>query len=222
MIQPALTKQSPLAAVYRANHVSCMEQFGWSIAEHFGQPDLESKQLETGSLLVDWSHIGKISLRGQSAKQNAGKVLKASYGLRPLQGCSRAEHAVLKLTDDEYMILCHPDKTGQWIGQFDYENCAVLDVSGGMGCLVLGGSNRDAVLERSTAMDLRRDRVPVGSVVQSTLHVMGCTMFRTSQLDILLLNRDFTESLFDALMDVGKGVGMLPSGLHLIPVSFAM
>ncbi len=217
-----LTKQSPLAAVYRGNQVACREHAGWLIAEHFGQPELDSQCLETGSLLVDWSHIGKISLRGLGATQNAGKVLEASLGLKPLQGCSRPEHAVLKLTDDEYMVLCHPEKTEYWIAQFDPEACAVIDASGGMGCLVLAGTNRDAVLERSTAMDLRRDRVPPGSVVQTTVHMMRCTIFRTSQLDILLLNRDFTESLFDALMDVGKGVGMLPSGLRLVPVSFSI
>ena len=89
-----------------------------------------------------------------------------------------------------------------------------------MGCFALGGPRRDEVLERSTAVDLRRDRVHEGSVLQSSIHTVSCTIFRTANLDILIHPRTFSESLFDALMDVGIGVGLVPAGLAALPVSF--
>ena len=48
----------------------------------------------------------------------------------------------------------------------------------------------------------------------------SCTIYRTEDLDILVHSRTFSESLFDALMDVGIGVGMIPTGLSALPVSF--
>ena len=96
----------------------------------------------------------------------------------------------------------------------------LINQTGAMGCFALGGPRRDEVLERSTAVDLRRDRVTAGSVLQSTFHTVSCTIYRTEDLDILVHSRTFSESLFDALMDVGIGVGMIPTGLSALPVSF--
>ena len=92
--------------------------------------------------------------------------------------------------------------------------------SGALGCLALGGAQRDLVIERSTAMNLRRDRQGSGSVMQTTFHMINCTLLRTANLDILLHSRDLSESLFAALWDVGKGVGLTISGIATIPVSF--
>ena len=38
--------------------------------------------------------------------------------------------------------------------------------------------------------------------------------------DLLICDRAYTEALFDAFMDVGKKVGMLPTGLSVLPISF--
>jgi hypothetical protein len=46
------------------------------------------------------------------------------------------------------------------------------------------------------------------------------TLYRTNNLDIIVHPRNLTESLYDALMDVGIGVGLVPAGIETIPVSF--
>ena len=51
--------------MYAKSGAEIREQSGWRIAEHFGNPQTESAALNKGSLVVDWSHIGKISLRDQ-------------------------------------------------------------------------------------------------------------------------------------------------------------
>ncbi|GIT06932.1 MAG: hypothetical protein CM1200mP30_05620 [Pseudomonadota bacterium] len=81
----------------------------------------------------------------------------------------------------------------------------VTDQSGSNGCLVLGGPRRDEVLERSTAVDLRRDRVVAGfsdSIIDSHNKYDS---YRTKNFDIIVHPRNLTESLYDALMDVGIG-----------------
>ncbi|HIO84434.1 MAG TPA: hypothetical protein EYG61_10505 [Deltaproteobacteria bacterium] len=83
-----------------------------------------------------------------------------------------------------------------------------------------GGPRRDEVLQRSTAVDLRRDKVGAGAVLQSSILTVGMTLYRTKNFDILLHPRNLSESLFDALMDVGIGVGLVPGGISTVPVSF--
>ena len=43
---------------------------------------------------------------------------------------------------------------------------------------------------------------------------------RTTNLEVLLHERDYSQSLFEALMDVGEGVGLIPTGIEVIPVGF--
>ena len=84
----------------------------------------------------------------------------------------------------------------------------------------MGGPRRDEVLQRSTAVDLRRDKVGAGSVLQSSIHSVSMTLYRTKSFDIILHPRNLSESLYDALMDVGIGIGLVPGGIATVPVSF--
>ena len=104
--------------------------------------------------------------------------------------------------------------------KIDHKITTVIDQTGALGCLVLGGPRRDEVLQRSTAMDLRRDRVIAGSVIQSSIHTVSMTLYRTKHFDIIIHPRNLSESLYDALMDVGIGVGLVPCGISTVPVSF--
>ena len=104
--------------------------------------------------------------------------------------------------------------------KIDPQITTVTDQTGSQGCLVLGGPRRDEVLQRSTAVDLRRDKVVSGSVLQSSIHTVGMTLYRTKNFDIMVHPRNLSESLYDALMDVGIGVGMVPGGIATVPVSF--
>jgi len=116
--------------------------------------------------------------------------------------------------------LCQSGMETEILGKIDQNITTVIDQTGSQGCLVLGGPRRDEVLQRSTAMDLRRDRVVAGSVIQSSIHTVGMTLYRTKNFDIMVHPRNLSESLYDALMDVGIGVGLVPVGISTVPVSF--
>ncbi|MBF0277409.1 MAG: hypothetical protein HQM13_06460 [SAR324 cluster bacterium] len=216
-----IQKLSPLDEAYQRNAAHFLAEEGWSIPEHCGNPEKERAQLETGSVLVDWSHIGKITLRGNHAEDSASRLDSRAASLKPQQSCSTDDWAVLRLTGDEFMILCKSGKENAILASVEGDDLSILNHGGGLGCLVLGGKGRDEVIERSSAMNLRRDIVPAGTVVQTSIHMVPCTIFRTSSLEILIHTRDFSESLFDALMDVGHGVGLIPSGVATLPVSFS-
>ncbi len=215
-----MIKTSPLSGIYRNHPVNMIEVSGWHIAKNFGDTEHELENLKKGAVLVDWSHIGKISLSRGNASAEAEKVLKGSSKIEPLNSISDSKIAVLRLTNNDYLILSHPGMENNVLEKIDSNLTTVTDQSGSNGCLVLGGPRRDEVLERSTAVDLRRDRVVSGSVIQSSIHTINMTLYRTNNLDIIVHPRNLTESLYDALMDVGIGVGLVPAGIETISVSF--
>jgi len=213
-------KTSPLSGIYRNHPVNIIEVSGWHIAGNFGDIEREQDNLKKGAVIVDWSHIGKISLSQGNASAAAEKVLKGSSKIEPLNSMADSKIAVLRLTINDYLILCQPNMEKNVLEKIDPKVTTVTDQSGSNGCLVLGGPRRDEVLERSTAVDLRRDRVVAGSVIQSSIHTINMTLYRTNNFDIIVHPRNLSESLYDALIDVGIGVGLVPAGIETIPVSF--
>ena len=215
-----MIKTSPLSGIYRNHPVKLTEGSGWQIAVNFGNDERESLHLSHDSVLVDWSHIGKISLSGGDAAKAAELIFKGASKLEPLKTLSNKDIAVLRLTGNDYLILCQPGMETELLEKIDPKITTVIDQTGSQGCLVLGGPRRDEVLQRSTAVDLRRDKVVAGSVLQSSIHTVGMTLYRTKNFDIMLHPRNLSESLYDALMDVGIGIGLVPGGINTVPVSF--
>ena len=215
-----MIKTSPLSGIYRNHPVNIIEVSGWHIAGNFGDTEREQENMKKGAVLVDWSHIGKISLSLGNASAASEKVLKGSSKIETLNSMANSKMAVLRLTINDYLILCQPNMEKNVLEKIDPELTTVTDQSGSNGCLVLGGPRRDEVLERSTAVDLRRDRVVAGSVIQSSIHTINMTLYRTNNFDIIVHPRNLSESLYDALIDVGIGVGLVPAGIETIPVSF--
>ena len=215
-----MIKTSPLSGIYRNHPVKLTEDSGWQIAENFGNDERESQHLHNDSVLVDWSHIGKISLSGGDASKAAELIFKDASKLEPLKTLSNKDIAVLRLTGNDYLILCQPGMETELLKKIDPKITTVIDQTGSQGCIVLGGPRRDEVLQRSTAVDLRRDKVVAGSVLQSSIHTVGMTLYRTKNFDIMLHPRNLSEFLYDALMDVGIGIGLVPGGINTVPVSF--
>ena len=215
-----MIKTSPLSGIYRNHPVNIIEVSGWHVAGNFGDVEKEQEYLKKGAVLVDWSHIGKISLSRGNASTAAEKILKGSSKIEPLSSIADLKMVALRLTKNDYLILCQPGMEKNIFEKIDSNLTTVTDQSGSNGCLVLGGPRRDEVLERSTAVDLRRDRVVSGTVVQSSIHTINMTLYRTNNFDVIVHPRNLSESLYDALMDVGIGVGLVPAGVETIPVSF--
>ncbi|MDP6308456.1 MAG: hypothetical protein QGI53_08100 [SAR324 cluster bacterium] len=215
-----MIKTSPLSGIYRNHPVKLTEVSGWEIAKNFGNDERELIHLSQESVLVDWSHIGKISFSGGDAAKAAEQVFSGASEIEPLKSSSNQDMAVLCLTRNDYLILCQSGMETALLGKIDHKITTVTNQTGSQGCLVLGGPRRDEVLQRSTAMDLRRDRVVAGSVIQSSIHTVGMTLYRTKNFDIMVHPRNLSESLYDALIDVGIGVGLVPCGISTVPVSF--
>ena len=215
-----MIKTSPMSGIYRNYPVKLAEISGWHIAENFGNNEKEFEHLKNDSVLVDWSHIGKISLSQGDAPSAAESILPGTSKIKPLNSSSNSDMAVLRLTMNDYLILCQPGMENDLLTKIDSKITTVVNQTGAQGCLVLGGPRRDEVLQRSTAVDLRRDKVVPGSVLQSSIHTINMTFFRTKNFEIIVHPRNLSESLYNSIMDVGIGVGLVPGGISIVPVSF--
>ncbi len=215
-----LLKRSALSGVYRMNGAKTTTVAGWDIAESFGDASREQKQLAEGAVLVDWSHIGKLTLSRGDAAAVAEQAVAGASKAEVLGTVGSPDQVALRLTPNDYQLLCQPGQEQSLLEKLDPAKSTVTDSTGALACFALGGPRRDEVLERSTAVDLRRDKVGTGSVIQLTIHTIHCTLYRTETLEIITHARSLSESLYDGLMDVGVGVGLVPAGLATIPVSF--
>lgn len=219
-VQEVLYKSSPLSSVYRRRSATVEEVCGWRMARHFGDPEGERKQIRDGAVLVDWSHVGKISLRGGNVLEEVARIDPGATSLE-IGRTLRAEGCVLmRLVEDEFLALTPPGREGRMLGRFDGGKTTVLNQTGDLGCLVLAGRRRDEVLERSSTMNLTRRAVPDFAAAKISVHFANCLFYRTPDWDMLLPSRDFAEFVFDALMDVGKGAGLQPAGLGTLEVRF--
>lgn len=215
-----LLKRTPLSGVYRALGVSLTNVAGWELAEHFGDPDREKQALESACVLVDWSHAGKIHLRGREAVREAAKIVGGDGAPGLLEAHAGGGCVLLRLAEDEALLLCEPGQEEHVLSRLDETRTAIVNRSGGYGALLLSGPRRGEVMERSCALDLRPDVVGEGRVFQTGVHFIPCTIYCAPGAYLLVQRRDFTQSLYEALLDVGRSVGLVPAGTGCVPTVF--
>jgi heterotetrameric sarcosine oxidase gamma subunit len=215
-----MVKRTPLSTGNRSANARLVETAGWEVAEHFSDPEGERRGLESECVLVDWSHVGKISLRGPAAESLVAGLASPIPIPAPLRASIRGGLALLRLADDEFLILCPPGQEERLLSRLDESRAAVLVQTGGYGALLLAGPRRGEVLERSTAMRMSAEVEDSNTVVQTSVHFVPCTVLHTATWDLLIQQREYTESLHHALLDVGRVAGLARAGVGCMPVAF--
>lgn len=215
-----LLRHSPLSSVYRELGVSLTSVAGWEVADHFGDPDGERQALESACVLADWSHAGKIRLRGRDAAREAAKIVGGDSAPGLLEARAGGGCVLLRLAEDEVLLLCEPGQEEYVLSGLDETYTAIVNQSGGYGALLLAGPRRGEVMERSCALDLRPEVVGERRVFQTGVHFIPCTIYCAPGAYLLVQRRDLTQSLYEALLDVGRGIGLLPAGSGRVPTVF--
>lgn len=214
--------KSPLSAVYRSRGAVVGDADGFEMAMDFGDLEDASLALSEACVIVDWTHLRKLRVRGPDAVARVAGAFPGSQKVEMLCAMSESKHAILRLAADEFLILCESIRKEDLLQTLGTGRCAISDESGALGALMLAGPRRHEVVERSAAMDLSPRGFPCGRVAQTTVHTIPCTVLRGPAWDLYLQARDYTESLLDAFMDVGRGSGLVLAGLTTAPVDLRM
>lgn len=209
-----LLKQTPLHGLLESQSALFEVDEGWLVATRVLSREREEEGLHRGSTLTDWSHVSVVTVRGRGAARSVsvmyeGADLQVIGELRARSGA-----LVARLTSSEYLLLSERASPLP----APREDCDGWAHGGGMACLDLAGPRRNEVWERSTFANLRDDLCGPGRVMQSTVHGIRCTILRGQARDLLLCSSDLAISLYEALLDVGTGVGLVPAGLETCPV----
>lgn len=216
-----LEKHTPLLGIYLKNKIQLVEYQGWKTVKIFRSLQDEKKQLTAGSVLADWSFLGKFHLRGKAAAKIVATIAKGADKMKIETALVQSDTCILRLLADRFLILCPPKKEDSIEKLLIQKKAPYNNVSGAWGCLALAGKKKEQVLSRSSAMNLSQENLQVGCVLQTSIHTITTTIYRTKEVDLLICDRAYLESLFDALIDVGKRVGMVPTGISVLPLSLA-
>jgi len=215
-----LVKESPLNGAYQKLGAECGSLGLWRMAKNFGDAAAEQEALRSGVILSDWSCLSKVSLRGAAADSLVSSQFSVTEGPAPMSSLLIQDSLILRLTQDEFLVLSDPDTDSAYRGVQELESrCSIVDATGMYACFALSGPRKGEVLERSSACDLRQNSLKPGRVLTTTIHRVRCIVFRSENFDLLIHDRSLSEFLFDALLDVGRGVGLLPTGLSVFPIS---
>ena len=96
-----------------------------------GEPEGERAALKERSVPVDWSHIGKISVRGAGAAFQVSRIESAASSVQPLASVVYRGGVILRLTADEYLVLSEAGRAPDWIAKMGEQDTATIDLSGG-------------------------------------------------------------------------------------------
>lgn len=213
-------KRTPLAGVLERFGVVWIDSYGWKVADNFGEVEVERRAALSGAVVADWSMLGKFEVRGKRAISDLGAVFPEVLELEMEQAYLTSDRAFLRTAPDEIWLLATPAQSEPLLAVLIEAGFGFADQTGGRGAIVIVGPERDYVLERATGLDLRERVAPVGSVRQGPVLGLTCALLRLQGADLLLVRREFTESLFEGLIDVGSGVGVRPVGLSCTSLQF--
>jgi len=215
-----LPRESPLNNVYKQLKATFADIDGWQMPIDCGQEEKERKQIDEGSVLADWSHISKVVVLGKGAEEAIAGLNADAPKLNIGATIAQKGSVILRLTSDEYLILSLPGEEESILLKTQHPKVISYAVAGGFACMALAGTARNKVWERSTAMDLITTKVGIGKVIQTSVHGVHCTIYRMEGRDLIICKRDQAHFLMDALMDVGHLVGLMPTGMSVVTVSF--
>jgi heterotetrameric sarcosine oxidase gamma subunit len=210
-LSPAAAQDVALRTPMERNHrdagAELEDRDGWRIAAY---PPNGS----ASAWLADVSHVGKIDVRGSSAK------------IDPLTGGSelgRASHVdgvwTLRLSPTHAVVLCPFSRVAELRERISSGDAdlTVVDMTCGWAALMIGGEHVREVFMRSSALDVRPHRFPPGACVAGSVMRCASIVLNDEGRFWVLCGWEFGEYMWEALLDAGVTLGITPvsSGVAL-------
>src|SRR5688500_3764329 len=202
---------------------------GWDMPVEYSGLITEHMAVRTAAGLFDVSHMGELVVEGPGAlaflqavtSNDVSKLAdgQAQYSSLPMDnGAPVDDVVVLRRAADRYLMVVNAsnvEKDFQWLSARGPARCEVRNVSDDYALLALQGPRAEEVLQGLTALDLGALKYyhflegPVGGG-PATVSRTGYT--GEDGFEIFVAPAQ-AEALWKRLLEVGRGVGLVPAGL---------
>ena len=233
MTQPAqaVLKKTPLYARHRALGGRMVEFGGWEMPVEYSGITDEHMAVRTRAGLFDVSHMGEIEIAGKDALKavqhitsNDASRLAISQiqysALTTPQGTFVDDVLVYKLADDHFLLVVNASnivKDFRWIAEHvgGAGDAVAVNTSSRYALVALQGPAAREILQPLTGVDLSAIKYywfATGEVagVKVTISRTGYTGEDGFEV---FSPPNAAERVWDAILQAGKGAGMLPAGL---------
>jgi glycine cleavage system aminomethyltransferase T len=205
-------RQSPLAAVHRRLAAEMDDVHGWQLALRYTEPQTEAAAVRERAGLMDLSWVAKIDLKGFAL--NAPPLVPSTA-------------ACYHLGTTHYLAVCEPEERPSLesaIRQMETAPTALdlpqpvyaTDVTSAFADLLLAGPLSRKILAKLTSLNISDSALPDRQCAQASVaHVRAIVLRRDlGKLPAfhLLPGRDYSESVWDAVMHAGAEFDLRPFG----------
>ena len=189
-----LIARGPLVAWHRQHGATLEHRDGWEIAvEYPCQPSAAA------NALTDVSHRSTFEINGPQTKDTLANLCGVDVPVRGIHIAAGWE--AYRLTPDRAIVFGKPEPPA-----------AAIDVTGGWASLALRGPDRERILNKVTAVDLRERTLGVGRCCQGPIFGVVTLFGRFEDRFELHVSRDSTEFFWEVLLDAGREFNLAPAG----------
>jgi aminomethyltransferase len=222
-------KQTPLNAVHRRLGAKMVPFGGWDMPVQYRGILEEHKAVRGAAGLFDVSHMGEVEFRGPAAlvelqrltsndasRLQVGQVQYSA--LTTEAGTFVDDLTVYKFADDRYLVTVNAsniDKDVAWMRDHTRGNAEVRNLSDETALIAVQGPKALEILQKLTPLDL--SGVKYYWFAQGTVLGQDAVVSRTGYTGEdgfeVYVNPRHAAALWNALLEVGTPLGLLPCGL---------
>lgn len=159
-----------------------------------------------GNAVVDLSHRPKQELVGSLTGERLMAVLGSDVPVRSIRSHQGAD--VYRLTRNRAVVF-------GGLPAID----GALRATGGWASLALVGPDRERILQKITAVDVRERTLPVGECCQGPIFGVNTLFGRFADRFELHVPSDAGEFFLGVVLDAGAEFGLMPAGSSFLPPS---
>ena len=224
--------QTPLYDAHVVHGAKFVDFAGWTMPVHYSGVIDEYQAVRHQAGLFDVSHMGRIVVSGKGAlpflqmvtTNDVGKLdeHQAQYSMVcNAEGGIKDDIFLYRVAKDQYLLCANAsnrEKILEWLfsqGQQFPESVEIQDRSTKMAQLALQGPQSKAILLEVVGKDLHglRPRRTLEAHVLGTKMLVARTGYTGEIGYELYIQADVARSVWDRLMEIGKGIGLKPAGL---------
>lgn len=188
-------KLTPLFRTHERAGAVLGELEGWRVAMRYGRHGSGS-----AVAVADWSWLTKVDVLGTCEEEPPAGV--RWWGLGRGHG----------------LVTCEPSREGAALEWVERVFSSATTVTGGYGCFLLFGGASRLVLNKLTSLDVREKAFPNGRAAQASVaHTQGILLrddLRETPAFLLLVGRDYGESVWESVLHAGEEFGIAAVGVE--------